>query len=49
MRMFGRPALVILGTAATLAATVSAQTADRLTDKDVKTLLEAVDNGRPQG
>ncbi len=46
MKVLDRPALVILGAAVMFAATASAQSADRLTDKDVKALLEAVDNGR---
>jgi hypothetical protein len=45
MKVLDRPAVVILGTAVLFAATASAQT-DRLTDKDVKTLLETVDNDR---
>jgi hypothetical protein len=46
MKAFYHPALAMLGTAFLLASTASAQSTDRLTDKDVKTLLEDVDNGR---
>jgi hypothetical protein len=45
MKVFYRPAIVLLGSALTFAAAASAQT-ERMTDKDVKSLLEAVDNGR---
>jgi hypothetical protein len=46
MKVFNRPSIVILGAAVMFAATASAQTAARPTDKDVKSLLEAVDHGR---
>ena len=46
MKVSFRPAIRILGTALMFATAASAQTVDRLTDKDVKTLLEQVDNGR---
>lgn len=45
MSVFYRAAIVTLVSALTFAGTVSAQS-DRMTDKDVKALLEAVDNGR---
>jgi hypothetical protein len=45
MSVFYRAAIVTLVSALSCAGTVSAQT-DRMTDKDVKALLEAVDNGR---
>jgi hypothetical protein len=46
MKVLDRPVLAMVGIVVLFAATASAQTTDRLTDKDVKKLLEDVDHGR---
>jgi hypothetical protein len=46
MKRLTRPIAALLWCLPMLAGGASAQTGERLTDKDVKTLIEAVDNGR---
>jgi hypothetical protein len=46
MRVVASSTAIFLGTVLVLTAPALAQTVERLTDKDVKTLIEAVDNGR---